>query len=114
MVQLETITGTKSVKLVINGDIDASSSINLDEALQHLCGEGKPPVLVDCNNLRYISSAGLGVFMSYIEELKNNKQTMVLFGLSDKVKNVFDMLGLDQLMNFTITEQEAEALLDEA
>ena len=37
-------------------------------------GQDKPAIAVDCTDLSYISSAGLGVFMSYIEDLKVNQQ----------------------------------------
>lgn len=87
------------VWVTIVGEIDASSSIQLDECLKEQLGQDKPAIAVDCTDLSYISSAGLGVFMSYIEDLKVNQQKMALFNLNEKVSNVFKMLGLDQLMN---------------
>lgn len=53
------------------GEIDASSSIELDLTIAKSVGEGFTKVLVDCGALEYISSAGLGVFMSYIDEFKD-------------------------------------------
>lgn len=50
--------------LVLIGEIDASSSIELDLAIAKSVGEGYSRILVDCSALDYISSAGLGVFMS--------------------------------------------------
>jgi anti-sigma B factor antagonist len=93
--------------IAINGDVDASSSILLDEAIGKAVEEGQQYLLIDCLNLTYISSAGLGVFMSYIEEIKEKNIRMVLFGLSDKVKNVFKVLGLDQLLNIKDTKDQA-------
>ena len=93
--------------IAINGDVDASSSILLDEAIGKAVEEGQQYLLIDCLNLNYISSAGLGVFMSYIEEIKEKNIRMVLFGLSDKVKNVFKVLGLDQLLNIKDTKDQA-------
>ena len=57
--------------LAIIGEIDASSSIELDLAIAKSVGEGFRKILIDCSSLEYISSAGLGVFMSYIEEFKD-------------------------------------------
>jgi hypothetical protein len=56
-------------------------------------GEGYRKILVDCNGLEYISSAGLGVFMSYIEEMKDKNIPLVLFGMKEKVANTFSILG---------------------
>lgn len=113
MVEIETQLEEKMALIIINGDIDASSSIQLDESLSKQLDNKHLNVSIDCSNLNYISSAGLGVFMSYIEEFKGSNQIFILFGLSEKVKNVFDMLGLDQLMNIVNTKEDALKFLDE-
>ena len=77
--------------IVLIGEIDASSSIELDLAIAKSVGEGFKKILVDCGALEYISSAGLGVFMSYIEEFKDRDIRMVLFGMSEKVANTFSL-----------------------
>ncbi len=98
--------------ITIDGDVDASSSIRLDEAIGKAVEEGQQQILIDCRNLNYISSAGLGVFMSYLEELKAKNIQMVLFGLSEKVSNVFNLLGLDQLLNIEHTKEQAKQQLN--
>jgi len=94
-------------KLAISGEVDASSSIHLDNALSKALAEHKK-ILVDLTNLEYISSAGLGVFISYLEEIRGNDIELVLFGLKEKVKQVFQILGIHDLM--TIAENEDGAL----
>ena len=84
--------------IVLIGEIDASSSIELDLAIAKSVGEGFTKILIDCHALDYISSAGLGVFMSYIEEFKDRGVKMVLFGMNDKVANTFSILGLNELL----------------
>lgn len=95
----------------IIGEVDASSSIELDNAISEAIAGGTKKLLVDCTSLEYISSAGLGVFMSYIEEFKKNNINLVIFGLNEKVANVFEILGLDQLLKIEDTKTEAKALL---
>ena len=63
--------------IALIGEIDASSSIELDLSIAKSVGEGYTKILVDCSALEYISSAGLGVFMSYIEEFKDRNIRMV-------------------------------------
>ena len=113
MVEIETQIEEQTALIIINGDIDASSSIQLDDSLNQQLENKHLDISIDCSDLNYISSAGLGVFMSYIEEFKSNDQKFILFGLSEKVKNVFDMLGLDQLMNIVTTKEDALKFLDE-
>lgn len=90
------------------GEIDASSSIELDLTIAKSVGEGFTKILVDCSALEYISSAGLGVFMSYIEEFNDKSITMVLFGMNDKVINTFEILGLSELLTIVTTKEEAK------
>jgi anti-sigma B factor antagonist len=97
----------------INGDVDASSSIFLDEAIEEAVNEGQKKIMVDCENLHYISSAGLGVFMSRIQEFELNNISLVIFGLNDKVKNVFQILGLDQLIQIAESRSQAKELINE-
>lgn len=93
--------------LCIEGDLDASSCLQLDQAISSAVENGEKKILVNCENLNYISSAGLGVFMSYIEHFETNNVIMVIYGLSEKVKNVFTILGLDTLLPITDTKSEA-------
>ncbi len=99
--------------IAIVGEIDASSSIELDLAIAKSVGEGFKKIIVDCQALEYISSAGLGVFMSYIEELKDKGISFVLFGMKERVLNTFSILGLADLLNIRETKQEAKKLADE-
>ena len=99
--------------IVLIGEIDASSSIELDLAIAKSVGEGYTKILVDCNALDYISSAGLGVFMSYIEEFKDRKITMVLFGMNEKVANTFDILGLNELLKIGKDKVQAKQMANE-
>jgi anti-sigma B factor antagonist len=99
--------------IAIVGEIDASSSIELDLAIAKSVGEGFKKIIIDCQALEYISSAGLGVFMSYIEELKDKGISFVLFGMKERVLNTFSILGLADLLNIRDTKQEAKKLADE-
>jgi anti-sigma B factor antagonist len=93
------------------GEIDASSSIELDLTIAKSVGEGFTRILVDCSALEYISSAGLGVFMSYIEEFQDKNIKMVLYGMNDKVINTFEILGLSELLTIVTTKEEAKQKL---
>ena len=114
MVQIDTIQEDAVTTLVINGDVDASSSIQLDESLNAAIEASTGKLLVDGTHLNYISSAGLGVFMSYIEDLNVKNIKMVIFGLNEKVHNVFEILGLDQLLSIVTAKKEALEILNEA
>lgn len=93
------------------GEIDASSSIELDLTIAKSVGEGFTRILVDCSALDYISSAGLGVFMSYIEEFNDKDIKMALYGMNEKVINTFEILGLSELLTIVTTKEEAKKIV---
>ncbi|MEM7107452.1 MAG: STAS domain-containing protein [Bacteroidota bacterium] len=112
MVDVKRIQETGYDLLTVVGDVDASSSIELDNAIEEAIESGGKKFLIDCSNLEYISSAGLGVFMSYIEEFRKRNIIMIIYGLNEKVANVFEILGLDQLLTIKQTKDEAKAALE--
>lgn len=113
MVHIKRLQEDGTDVLAIVGEIDASSSIDLDLAIAKSLSEGFTKILVDCTALEYISSAGLGVFMSYIEEFKEKNFQMVIFGMKEKVANTFNILGLDVLLTIVPTKTDAKKKLSE-
>lgn len=93
-------------ELIVGGEVDASSSILLETALNEAMS-GHQKIIIDLSGLEYISSAGLGVFMSIIQQLNEDSIELVLFGMQEKVKEVFDILGLAQLINIRDNKEEA-------
>jgi anti-sigma B factor antagonist len=106
--QLREISDGKYWIIEVAGDVDASSSIYLDQAIENALNTGYKNVLIDGTKMQYIASAGLGVFVSRIEEFKDKGINFVIFGLSDRVKNVFQILGLDKLLSIVATLQQAK------
>jgi len=111
MIDIKTSESNGYLLMKVIGEVDASSSIELDDAIRGVIEGGPQNLVVDCTNLDYISSAGLGVFMSYIEEFRKHEANLVIFGLNAKVRNVFEILGLDQLLTIRETEDEAKAAI---
>ena len=93
--------------LILEGEVDASNSVILDESIQKLITEGSEAILIDGQGLEYISSAGLGVFMSYLEDFQEKNIEFKIFGLSEKVFEVFKILCLHQLMAIFPNKQTA-------
>lgn len=111
MVEIKSALEKDIYTIYVIGEVDASSSIYLDESISEATSKHKK-IMVNCEKLEYISSAGLGVFMSYINDMDEKDIKLVIYGLSDKVKHVFKILGLDQLLNITKDELEAKQLVD--
>jgi anti-sigma B factor antagonist len=91
----------------LKGYLDAHTAPDLETAFQKLLTEKKYNVVVNCRDLSYISSAGLGVFMAYVEDIRKNMGDIKLTNMSPKVYNVFDLLGFPILYEIYKDEQEA-------
>lgn len=97
----------------VHGDIDAGSSIHLDNALKEAIESQSPKVAVNLEDLNYISSAGLGVFVSHLDEFDLKGIKLVIYGIQDAVQQVFDILGLEKILTIKKTREEALVALDE-
>jgi len=95
------------VIICLNGFLDAHTSNILEKKFEELLSLKSFKIVVNFSGLTYISSAGLGVFMAYIETMRNNSGDIKLCGMTDKIFNIFDMLGFPVLFNITKDENEA-------
>lgn len=104
-IEQHTVQSFKVLKL--RGELDAHTASQLEQALQNLIDENEINIIVNFDQLNYIASAGLGVFMAYIEEVRENGGDIKLTNMNDKVYNVFDLLGFPSLYDILKTENEA-------
>jgi anti-sigma B factor antagonist len=81
----------------IEGYMDAHTAPEFERAIQSEIDAGHVRIVADCSRLTYISSAGLGVFMGFIEEIHEKDGDIKICSLSPKVKQVFEMLGFQEL-----------------
>jgi anti-sigma B factor antagonist len=91
----------------LKGYLDAHTAPTLENNFTELINNSKFKIIVNFEELAYISSAGLGVFMAYIENIRDNKGDIKLTNMSDKVFNIFDLLGFPLLYEIYKNEEEA-------
>ncbi len=91
----------------VKGFLDAHTAPDLENILTGLINESKFRVVVNFKELDYISSAGLGVFMAYIEQMRENNGDIKLAEMKTQVYNIFDLLGFPILYDILPTETEA-------
>lgn len=93
--------------LDLHGELDAHTASQLEDSLKLLIDKGNSSIIVNCNELEYIASAGLGVFMAYIEDVREDGGDIKLTNMNDKVYNVFDLLGFPTLYDILQDEKDA-------
>ncbi len=105
---VDTISGTDITKVTVQGFLDAHTVPEMEKIIQNLIHDEKYKIIVDFKELSYISSAGLGVFMSVIGDVKGNDGDIVLMDMPPKIYKVFDLLGFTEI--FTIVDNEEAAI----
>ena len=93
--------------LRIKGFLDAHTAPKFEQAIQDLVNESRINIVVSMSELNYISSAGLGVFMGFIEEIREKGGDIKLCCMSPKVFKVFDLLGFPALYEIYDKDEEA-------
>ena len=83
--------------VTLEGFVDAHTAPQFENAIQSEVAAGRNRIIVNCEKLSYISSAGLGVFMSFIEEIREIGGDIKICGLVPKVKHTFDILGFQDI-----------------
>ncbi len=94
------------------GELDANSSIYMDEKIGTMIPDGKVNIHIDCSDLTYISSAGLGVFISYLDDIQKLEGKIAFSNMRESVRDVFDLLGLTTLVPIISTQEEAANLFN--
>lgn len=87
-----------SVKILnLNGYLDAYTAIKFEELLSEIIKSGSYKIVVNMKNLSYISSAGFGVFMAFIDEVRKGGGDIKFSCLPKKIDEIFELLGFKHI-----------------
>lgn len=89
----------KVIDVKVNGEIDAYTAPKLKDALASTAEEQDVVMNVDLSEVSYMDSTGLGVFVGLFKTIKANGGQLYLNGLSERLKRLFDITGLGDIMN---------------
>jgi len=92
----------------LDGAVNVNTFEKLDTTLFDLFREQHYSIVCDMAKVKYMSSAGAGVFMHALSECRDSHGNMVLINLSAGVMEVFDLLNLT---GFLPTAPNLEAAL---
>ncbi len=99
------------VRVELEGHLDAHTFEQLEDRLEQLFGQNKYHILVDLHRLRYISSAGAGVFIGSLGTCQDNEGNIALIAPTPEVKEIFDLLGVFHIFPVADTLEEGMEML---
>jgi anti-anti-sigma factor len=91
----------------VAGKMDAINAPKLEKAISIHVETGEKTIILDFDKLDYISSAGLRVVLMSAKQLKANRQELMISGLKNSVKNVFELSGFYSLFKIFNTIEAA-------
>lgn len=85
----------------VAGEIDAYTAPKLREELLPLAEGKNKTITVNLKDVTYLDSTGLGVFVGLFKQLSKNDGELKLAELSDRLKRLFEITGLSNIMKIS-------------
>ncbi|MCX8129170.1 MAG: STAS domain-containing protein [Clostridia bacterium] len=86
-----------AVNVFVSGEVDIYTSQKLKEKLYSIVDTAQKDLRIDCGELNYIDSTGLGIFVGTLKKAKQNDKKIYICNLKDSIKKLFLITGLDKL-----------------
>ncbi|NIM19004.1 MAG: anti-sigma factor antagonist [Candidatus Latescibacteria bacterium] len=84
--------------LQVSGYLDTTTAGELENALYNLLKRDQYKIVVDLSGVTYISSAGWGIFIGEIKEIRSNGGDLKLAGMIGDVHEVFQLLEFHSIL----------------
>lgn len=96
-----TINKKSELTLVqLDGRMETTNASDFEIQVHPLADESNVHLVLDCENINYISSSGLRQLLMLLKKINNNNGKLVIKNLKSEIKEIFDMTGFTPL--FTI------------
>jgi len=99
------------VRFHVTGSIDASSSPNVEQAVNTAIVGGGRRIIFDMRGVNYISSAGLRAILLAAKKAKSAGGGVAVFGLQAGVEEVFTVSGFGRIVPIALSDEEAREKL---
>lgn len=97
--------------LRLDGALEVGSAEQLWELASPRIGPDARFFLVDFSAVDIVTSAGIGTLVRLLVRLQKFGGSLAIFGCSDKIREVFDIVMLGQILQLSDSEEEARARL---
>ncbi|MFJ3770017.1 STAS domain-containing protein [Streptomyces sp. NPDC090082] len=111
MFSVQVVREERGVVLVLRGELDFESMVQLDEAGQEALalGRGAGPVVADCAAMAFCDSSGIGALLRLMQPLAEQGRVLRLAGVPAAVARLFAITGLDRIFEVHPDREQAFA-----
>ena len=82
----------------VTGYVDTTTSHELEKKLNGILERRRFAIVVDLSGVDYVSSAGWGIFIGEIREIREQQGDLKLAGMSPDVYEVFELLEFQNIL----------------
>ena len=93
--------------VAFEGNLDTNTSPEAESKINELIDAGNQKLLVNFEQLNFISSAGLRVLLATVKKLNASGGDLRICSLNATVQEVFDISGFVTILSVKSTEEEA-------
>ena len=97
-VRIEEIDG--NVVAFLAGSLDTAAALETEKAMSHLNDVEGKDIIIDCTDLKYISSAGLRIFLGILQNAEDKGGHVYIRGINDEVRGIFAITGFSNIFEF--------------
>jgi anti-sigma B factor antagonist len=83
----------------VDGVVDTMTAGELENVMNSLIDQKRFNIIVDLGGVDYISSAGWGIFISNIREIRQNRGDIKLAQMMPSVYEIFELLEFDSILS---------------
>jgi anti-anti-sigma factor len=104
-IQRETRDDVEVVRL--RGSLDMHSFPRLEGVLRKIFENHRYRVVLDCTDLDYIGSAGLGALIGFAKQAREQQGDVKLSRVPERIFKIIELLGFTKVLHVYDTEERA-------
>ena len=93
--------------IAFEGNLDTNTSPEAESKINEILNTGQQKLLVNFEQLNFISSAGLRILLATVKKLNASGGALRICSLNATVQEVFDISGFVTILSVKSTEEEA-------
>ncbi|MEN9353713.1 MAG: hypothetical protein RL318_1038 [Fibrobacterota bacterium] len=110
--QIQEIPGAPKARvLVLDGELDGSAVELMLSQVTGLLDEGILFLLLDCEELRYVNSTGLGILLHFTRIFRDRGGAFRLVHVNMSVYEIMEIIGANTLLEIHDSLEEAQSTL---
>ena len=109
--KIEQVRKPRYLMLVLWGSLTVDTLLSLRFTLQDLEGAKAPGIVLDFTRIEYVDSSGAALLTNFAKRLEQKNGFLFIFGCNERIRDLFQVTGLDFVLKIFVNEQDIENFL---